>query len=227
MLQVPEGMATGCLPRDSRYGELCAKLEDSIDIVPRDKWTDIIGDVDLRPYVLQIFSQGSVGSCATESTSQAATICREVMGVPSVLLNPWSLYAFTSGGRDRGSNIDRNLERARDIGILPESVWPRRGDNKHAWNQKPPTNLFDDHAIKIGEFFDMATIDEVGSALLKGFPVVYGWSGHSCVLTSLRDRNTAVYANSWGSSWGDNGFGTIALNKINFGYGAFAVRTTN
>jgi hypothetical protein len=225
MLQVPQGQATGCLPRDSKYGEICAKLEDSIDIISRDKWGDLIGDVLLRPYVYQIFSQGSVGSCATESTSGAWSIINEVAGKPSVLLNPWSLYAFTSGGRDRGSNVDRNLERARDVGILPESIWPRRGPNKNPWNRKPPAELFDKHACRIDEFYDIASIDEVGTALLRGFPVVYGWSGHSCVLTSLRDRNTAVYANSWGTSWGDKGFGTISLNKINFGYGAFAVRT--
>ena len=225
MLQVPEGMATGCLPRETRYGEICAKLEDSIDVIPRDKWADIIGNVVLEPYVFRIFSQGSVGSCAWESTSQGWSMINEVAGNPSVLLNPWGGYAYTSGGRDRGSNIDRNLEFARDVGILPEEFWPRRGPNKNPWNRKPPMDLFEKHGVKIDEFYDIGSIDEVGTALLRGFPVVYGWSGHSCVLTSLHDKNTAIYANSWGTDWGDKGFGKIALNRINFGYGAFAVRT--
>jgi hypothetical protein len=79
---------------------------------------------------------------------------------------------------------------------------------------------------RIDEFFDIGNINELGTALIKGYPVVFGWSGHSCIFVDLLDKNTAVYANSWDSSWGDDGFGTLRLSSVNFGYGAFAIRST-
>ena len=223
-LIIPPGKVTGCLPRVSRYGQWCSKLEDSIDIVPKEQWQQYIDEgVTLTPQVKNIFDQDGVRSCAFESTAQALQIIRSWGGQPFEKLNPWSGYCFTSGGKDRGSNIDTNLQHARDVGLLPMSVWPRF----KGWMTKPSQELLDNVACnyQIDEFFDIATIDEVGTALLKCFPVVFGWQGHSCVLTSLVSTSVAQYVNSWGTDWGDNGFGQIRLNAINFGYGAFAVRT--
>ena len=178
--------------------------------------------MSLRSKVKQIFDQGSNGSCATESTTQSEQIVRAVAGQPFVLLNPLSIYRVTSGGRDRGSSIDENLMFARETGILPESYWPR----SKGFRATPPDGWQDVAAkYRIDEFFDIGSIDEVGTALLRGLPVVFGWQGHSCVLVELLSDTEAVYANSWSKEWGDSGFGTIALSKINFSYGAFATRT--
>lgn len=223
-LIIPEGKKTGCLPRATQYGTCCDKLEDRIEVISRERWQLHIDDgIVLRPHVTDILNQDGVGSCATESTAQSKMIVRSWQNQPYVPLNPWSIYCFTSGGRDGGSNIDTNLIHARDIGVLPVSVWPR----SKGWRAKPPQSLLDTEAIKyrIDEFWDIATVDEIGTALLKGMPVVFGWQGHSCVLVDLVDRKRARYANSWDESWGDKGFGIISLNKVNFGYGAFAVRT--
>ncbi len=227
MLAIPPGQATGCLPRETRVGEVCPLLSDRITIIPREDWQPYIGKVKLRSFVQVVLSQGQIGSCATEATSQSIMIDEAVAGLDHVLLNPWSLYAFTSGGRDQGSTIDGNLQRARSHGVLPESVWPRGGQGAHRWNEKPQQSLFDKHALKIDEFYELNTINEIGTALIRGFPVVYGWNGHSCVLTGLLSLDKAQYCNSWSIDWGDKGFGEIALSEINSMYGAFAVRTTN
>lgn len=221
-LILPPGKKKGCLPRKSRYGDVCKLLSDEIDVIPRDEWPDLIGSVDLRPKVNQILDQNGVGSCATESTTQGVMIGRAVARLPFELLNPFSIYRVTSGGRDNGSNIDTNLAFARDTGILPESYWPR----SKGWKATPPSGWKDvAKKYRIGEFFDIGTVNEVGTALLKGFAVVFGWDGHSCILTSLLSTTKAEYANSWDPTWGDEGFGTISLNSINFGYGAFAIRS--
>ena len=220
-LIIPPGFKTGCLPRQSQFGGLCAPMADNIEIIPRSRWPEFIGHISLRPQVKVILYQNGVGSCATESATGAAMIVRAAAGLPHVLLNPWSIYRVTSGGRDSGSSIDTNLAFARDTGILPESYWPR----SKGWRAAPPDGWKDVAAqYRIREFFDIRNTDEVGTALLKGFPVVFGWQGHSCVLTTLLSPTTALYLNSWDASWGDGGFGQIKLSSINFGYGAFAVR---
>jgi hypothetical protein len=221
-LIIPDGKATGCNPRITQYGECCKLLADEIEIIPRDKWGGLIGQVNLRPFVNQILDQNGYGSCATESTTQGVQIARAVAGAPFVLLNPLSIYRVTSGGSDRGSSIDENLQFARDHGILPESYWPR----SKGWRAAPPADWKSVAAnYRIDEFFDVGTVEELGTALLRGFPVVFGWQGHSVIATRLLSATMFEYANSWGD-WGDEGFGTLSLDSVNWGYGAFAVKTT-
>jgi hypothetical protein len=221
-LIIPPGKKTGCLPRASRPGQWCSLFGERIPVIPVAQWGDLIGEVELRSCVSKIKDQDGVGSCATESTSQAVEIVRQVEGQPWVELNPWSIYWNTSGGSDNGSSIDENLVYARDYGICPESIWPR----EKGWKAKPSAEaLTAAKEYRIVEFYDVGTTEEIGTALLLGFPVVFGWQGHSCVLTQLLTVTTAEYANSWAPSWGDNGFGSIKLSAINFQYGAWALRT--
>ncbi len=221
-LIIPDGKKTGCLPRTSRVGEWCPVMDDVIPTIPKSNWGDLLGKVELTSRVSKIKDQDGVGSCATESTSQAIEIVRSYNGQKWVELNPWFIYHTTSGGRDQGSSIDENLRFVRQYGVAPESVWPR----SKGWREAP-TEAAKEAALeyRIDEFYDLQTTEQIGSALLLGFPVVFGWNGHSCVLTELLTSSTAKYANSWAPTWGDNGFGTINLSSINFSYGAWCVRT--
>lgn len=226
-LIIPPGKKTGCLPRVTRFGDCCAPMADSIEVIPRDQWAEIIAanpDLNARNHVKKIKDQDGIGACATFSTAQGTEMIRSMSGVEWVELNPFSIYRVTSHGRDQGSSIDENLEFARDIGILPESYWPQ----SKGWRATPPDGWEQVAAsFRIHEFYDIGTVDEVGTALLNALPVVFGWRGHSCVLVGLKSPTEAEYANSWKETWGDKGFGTINLNEINFRYGAFAVRSVS
>ncbi len=221
---IPPGKATGCLIRAKPFAAMAPAFSDVLKVIPRDQWGDLIGQVSLKDNVTTILDQNSTGSCATESAAQGIMALRAWEHQPYVALNPWSIYAFTSGGVDRGSNIDTNLDYLARVGCLPESIWPR----SKGWQRKPPQSLLDEHAcdFRIAEWFDIATVDEIGTALLKGFPVVFGWRGHSCLFVELLDRDKALYVNSWGADWGDAGFGILSLSAVNFNYGAFAIRGT-
>jgi hypothetical protein len=223
-LYVPRGKATGCNPRHHPFATRCPAFAEKFHAIPVGDWPELLKvRRSLRPSVSVILDQGKVGSCAFESTTQALHISRATKGLPFILLNPWSGYCFTGGTRNGGSSIDDNLEHARDVGILPESVWPR----SKGFSRRPPKSLLDEHAsqFQIEEFWDINTVEEIGTALLLGFPVVFGWSGHSCVFTDLLDVDTAEYCNSWSADWGDNGFGKLTLRSVNFKYGCFALRT--
>lgn len=214
-----------CLPRDTRPGKLSGVplLEDRVDVITQDKWDQYIGEINLRSRVHEILYQGRVGSCATESTTQADLVVADRQGLPFVRLNPWSIYAETSDGRDNGSMIDRNVEFAQTRGILPLELWSRN----EGWNAKAPNYYWEKvgKLHRLHEVYDCNTTDETGTALIRGYPVIFGWKGHSCVLLQLVDRYRALYANSWGKDWEDNGFGIISLASINYRYGAFAVRS--
>lgn len=218
----PPGFVPGCLPRSSRPGEVCPMANEHIEIIPRSEWAALAAQITLRPFVKTVLNQGNVGSCATEATAGAVMICEAFAGKPFTLLNPWFIYQQTSGGRDRGSAIDDNLAFARDKGIAPESVWPR----SKGWRTKPSAEAFEAaKAHRILEFYDISSIDEMVSALLKGFPVVYGSNGHAVTKIAHLDENKGLDLNSWGTSYGDKGFGVWATYRaVNWNYGAFAVR---
>jgi hypothetical protein len=168
-------------------------------------------------------NQGNVGSCATESTTQGVEIVECLTGLEWVELNPWFIYATTSGGRDQGSSIDTNLAFVREHGIAPESVWPR----SKGWQATPSADARAAAlAHCIDEFYDITSVAEIGTALLLGFAVVFGWQGHSCIFTQLLTTSEAEYCNSWSPNWGDKGFGRLRLSSVNFAYGAYAIRTT-
>ena len=221
-LIIPDGMKTGCLPRKTKFGECCSLFGEKIQVIPVREWSDLLGDVSLRPCVSKIKNQGNVGSCASEAVSQSVEIIRCAQGQEWVELNPWSVYWSVSGGRDQGSSIDENLVYVRANGVCPESIWPR----SKGWKTKPSAAALEAAKLyRIDEFFDITSIEELGTALLKGFCVQFGWNGHSVVMVELLDTQTALYCNSWSESFGDQGFGTIKLSSVNFSYGAFCTRS--
>lgn len=221
-LIVPPGKATGCLLQTTRHGEICSLFREKIKVIPQEEWDNFMGQIDLRPHVHGVFDQDGVGSCASESRTLTLEVNRDWAGRPYERLSPWFLYHHVAHGRDNGSTLGENLIYARDHGIAPMRLHPR----EKGWRSKPSAEAYQAaKQYKLDEFFEITSIEEVGTALLLAMPVVFGWSGHSCMMTKLMDERTVEYANSWHSSWGDEGFGTLRLSAINFGYGCYADRS--
>jgi len=223
-LLYPPGFKPGCLQRKSKCGEWCPMAAEHIKLIPSGEWDALAKQISLRPFVKTILDQDGAGSCATESTTGAVKIGRELAGLPFVELNPWFIYHTTSGGRDQGSSIDENLAFVRENGIAPISVWPR----SKGWQAKPSAEAVEAaKQFRIVEFYEVASVEEMVSCLLTGFPVVYGANGHSVCKVQHLDATKGLDLNSWAASWGDGGFGVWAkYNQISWSYGAFAVRTT-
>jgi len=221
---MPSRMQGACLPRESKPGQICPMFRSKIQVIDRRDWADLAGKVSLQPHVKQVLDQGQVGSCAAESSVQALMIARAVAGQPDIQLNPYFVYHHTSGGRDRGSSIDSNLRFLRDKGCAPLSIWPR----SKGWQQGPDEQVYRQaKKFKILEFYDIETVDEMVSALLLGFPVVYGARGHAVCKVAHIDNLKGLDVNSWGTKWGEDGFGVWSpYSGIGWNYGAFAVRTT-
>jgi len=223
-LIVPPDKRTGCKLRASKPGQWCSLWGEKMEVIPPEEWPDLIGTVELSPHVQVILDQDGVGSCATESLTGAVMLSRVMRGEQQVQLNPWFIYHHTSGGVDNGSSIDENLRFVTEHGIAPEHVWPR----SKGWQAAPSDAAYeaaDD--FRVLEWWDVTTVAEIGSALLKGFPIVFGWSGHSVYFVDLVVPTAGLYVNSWGAAWNTNGMARLSLASVNFAYGAFAVRVAD
>ena len=137
-------------------------------------------------------------------------------------LNAFALYRYVNGGRDGGSSLSDNLAAAFRYGIPTERVWPR----SKGWRTAPSDEAKQDALRhRPDEVYRVANKVEFGTALLLGFVVYAGYSGHAWFAVDLIDTKRFVWKNSWGADWADNGFGTLSFTQLQWGYGCWAIRT--
>jgi hypothetical protein len=216
--------AWGALPRKTKFGALAGvpPFREVIEVIPQRDWPDLLPNHrGLDWCVGSVYDQDGVGSCASESSTQGVAVLRVFAGSDWIEFNPWFVYHTVSGGVDRGSSLDDNVAFLTEHGACPESVWPR----SKGWRATPSQAAYDAaRAFRLVEVFDIGSVDELGTALLKGFPVYYGSNAHAKLFTRMLDPETGRYINSWAESWGDQGFGTERFRSVEINYGAFAFR---
>ena len=203
----------------------CDPISTQIEIIDRKHWGEwrakkANGKENRRSRFRYILNQDGVGSCAAEAGTNCKASLDAYQGLPEIVYNPWSVYWKTSGGSDRGSSIGENAEYIRDNGICPEEVWPRsKGWRSEPGGEAKRVAKF----FRIEEFFHCENVDQVVSAMLQGYDIHAGYSGHSISFCRSLTDSTLEFMNSWGN-WGDAGFGTLSHNKIYFAYGAYAYK---
>ena len=248
----PDGFRNCCQERSFDPGKmLCrgkpvALWSDVNPDVPRDQWAEAIKQLNAEKafayhYVTRIFNQGNEGSCAGNMMAQALeTLIRMTFGMSQgVALSAMSLYKRCGRTAQSGAGIDQVLLEAAENGILPLDTT----DNKRRFSHTHPATGFR-RRLPVGwegtanlfqpdEFYELATYDNMVSALLKGFICGYGRKSHAiCMVQPVVDgRHVRVkYANSWGSTWNGDGFGHDSESLINSRgglryYGGWALRT--
>ena len=215
--------AAGILPT---VPALATELVPIADLAPYDAW----------PHDLPILDQGSWNACTYFSSVQALQYARFESGQPYVALDPLYPYLRVTGGRNTGTNI---LQAA---GILAEAGVPPVGKSKS--NDVTAAALR--FRIELSE--SLTSWEELLSEVVRRRPVV----GSVCVGRTYQhvdsdgvmgiDRGTAnhaiflggglrkspkygwmiKHAGSWGTAWGQNGFGWYTqAHYDSAGYGEY------
>lgn len=219
----------GCLPRTTKVGDGTFKVfgdPGTPPLVPPSEW-EKWKDTSFRSHVWHKINQSRQNSCTGCACAGVMTTYREVRRLPRIIFSQASIYGFedatlTPRRRDNGMNIDAALQILQKVGICSVDVigqydwqgygrgtWPADWEKHAAWG-------------RIVEAWDCPTGEHIVSAIMRGFPVVYGAMGHAVYRIGWR-----LDANSW-PDWADQGIGQWASDReLDDGakhYGAWALR---
>ncbi|UOG35987.1 C39 family peptidase [Leptospira noguchii] len=158
---------------------------------------------------------------------------RSAQGTPnySKIFSPAFIYNQINGGRDNGSLISDAMRVMVEMGAAP---WDTMPYNPADYRTRPSQAAIEAASkYKAKEFLRVKTTDmnEVKAQLSEGKPVVAGvlvyenffnlkgdqiykeglgktYGGHAIALVGYDDSKNAVkFINSWGTDWGDQGYG--------------------
>lgn len=194
--------------------------------IDQNRWANLIRGRDavkLSSLVEHKLDQDGVGSCGAEGLTQGIMV-RQYYATGEIpeQLSPLFMYNTTSGGRDQGSSLPSNIEFAKKYGVASAKVWPR----SKGWRATPSEKAVKDaRNNKLLEVSQIRNWVEFGTALLLGWPVYFGYTGHAILAVELLDSSRFRYINSWSEDWGEEGFGTLHKDRIYWNYGVFAIRT--
>ena len=242
------GRLTGCNPRTDQKGDACPLFGEVFrdKVIPRSDWRSHLET--LKPnysrHDLYQMDQDGEGTCTSFAEAAAfAALWNQRYGPEwQVISSGPSTYQFCARSGNSGSTTSCILKRGRDFGrVLIDNPQNRKvlealGLNPDhtirevGWRQEVGHMKETMRQFRTREFYEIDGVDEFFSALLLGFPILYGRSGHAIKGTDLVLRNGVFacrYRNSWGR-WGDQGYGYDSLDyiaKTNAPWGAYALQT--
>jgi hypothetical protein len=192
------------------------------------------------PYML---NQGQVGSCNAYMAAAMHHQCQLHAGRDVQLLQPEHLYMNINGGRDNGSMLDRGMQWMVNNGCAPKGSVPYQSYQRSRISNIEEVDR-EGRRFRIHEPYVAPTdydkyVRAVASALARGYPVGIAWhvssgsmrlrngfcivgsgpGNHASLLHSAewvggRDLIVADLQNSWGTRWGEAGFGKITMQDL-------------
>lgn len=228
----PDGMSTGLLERDwdrMPVGASPVATEYVEDLIPRAEWPDLIADMErtrsrlsdvMEDAGIPSLDQNGTNFCHANSPALATMLIRAVQGLPLVLLSPGFLGSIVTNGRNVGAWILDDIEKAAVHGFAPQSLVPANfvGLNFHKDARAEAKKYVIEEWWDFPRNRDGKSFDRMMTSLFRRVPVctAHNWWSHA--VTALdpvyKDgKFGARFRNSWGRSYGTNGYFVMMEGK--------------
>lgn len=211
--EVPQGRKKGWLKRNEKRAWL-ASLPKGTPFRYSD-YEPMPRDIIKPREWLQIEDQNGFGSCQGHALSTVTEIAYWLAtGGDITQLSRWYAYVATQredGIRgDQGSTISGGARLVEKYGICPEEVYPYpqgRYTNRITQAQDAAAAPY-----KLQTFRVMETVADVRKWLDAGLGAIsigvrWGRGGGHAIAIVQTDGTDFIFANSWGTAWGEDGYG--------------------
>ena len=202
---------------------------DSMPLIPRDQWPDLIADMertksrlsDIRDdYGIKSLDQNGQGFCWAYSSTMCVMLLRAAAGMPYVRLSPHAVACKIYNHRDRGAWGALSMDFIAKNGVPSDEFWPqasmsRSHDTTETWENAAQHRVTEGWLDMDVEAYDaFLNFDQTMTCLLSRIPVVldYNWWGHSvCGMDPVyQDGQFGIrIINSWSDNWGERGAGVL------------------
>lgn len=180
--------------------------------------------------------QNGHGLCWSHSSTNGVMVARCAAGMPYKPLSAYMVACLANGYRDQGGWCGQSAKLIHDVGVCEQRLWAQQSFSRSNDTPEMRENAAK-HKIQ-EEWRDLTrpihgqrmTWQQLATALLNGQPAAcdFMWWRHSvCALALVPQSNgnlDLLILNSWGSNWGDRGFGTLSGSR-KVPDGAIAIRT--
>jgi hypothetical protein len=191
-------------------------------------------ECDYTFYNAPILNQGQFGSCTGHAGATTLTRAMLMQGFTAPpLLSPTFTYAQVNGGRDQGASVSSILQVLSQLGTC---TMDECGESTIYTQDIPQAAYTTALLYKAGLSYSCRSFDELGSALTLGMIPAFGISvgqnfsnlssegvcppptmvigGHALSACGLKKSQSGAwlikFQNSWGASWGLNGYAYLS-----------------
>ena len=193
-----------------------------VDIIPRSEWPGRIAALKAANAGLMALTYGKVrcsdqdglGYCWAHSVKNGAEMLFYQQGFPYAQLSAVSIGGPITGYRNQGGWPADALAFMVKKGAVTTALWPENDLRSSYYYRSDVQAEYPKYRVE-ATIADLGAsgrmFDECASCVLLGAPVAvsYNWWGHAVVMVGLELKNGVYYGvfrNSWGSSYGDDGF---------------------
>ena len=196
--------------------------QERIPLIPESEWDDRIAQQRkdkstltemVKQLGLTVLDQNGTNYCWCNGVAYSAMVARLRETGQNVRYSPASVAAPVKSFQNRGGWGEEALNYMLKHGINLQEDWPANAIDRRYYNEDNKTKALKHIPL---EYYRCKKWEEVGSSILAGYPVAVGfnhWSHLVCGMEITEGPHDLVIANSWSTSWGDQGFGILKGNK--------------
>jgi C1A family cysteine protease len=199
---------------------------------------------DLRPLCPPVYDQGNLESCTSNAIGAAIEYNQMQTGKQSFAPSRLFIYyneRVLEGAikQDAGAMIRNGIKTVVRLGAPPEQVWPY--DESAVFSQ-PHADAYAAAKLDLVTVYNRVgqTLPLLQACLVEGFPIVFRYTcfpsmdhtwddgvipmpgptepedgGHCMLIVGYNNADrTFLVRNSWGSQWGQQGYGTMPYDYI-------------